>query len=463
VEKVGFGPGQLLAVILACGPFLAEGLELLLVSLLSRSIHTDLDGGEVAEGLMLSAVLAGAAVGNIVAGPLADLAGRQPMILLGYAVVIVASAVSSFANAVITLSSLRLIVGLGFGLAQPPAIALMGELAPRQWRWVSIVGPAVLFCVGALCAVVMVTLEDAWFRDLSMLEWRLLLRCACIPMIALGLAAVILLPESPQFLASSGDVALARDSLRALASSNRVPDVDVSFRSFDGLVPLWRLPALGQMRDLLRMPALAITAPICLGGAIVSFTLFGSAYVVPLVLTEELEEGLHSVAPASVLLLSFCAAGAVLGLGASWGSPVGRKSGIVASLVVSFAAALLFVSSISTAKIQETWPHWGMLLASTLGLVVGPTFSCVLLSQAAADVLPLAPSACATSAWLALSHLGAVVAPLMLDRFKRTSGHSHSFFVLLAWIQIVCAILVLPVDLEQPRVGREPAKDAAGV
>jgi DHA1 family bicyclomycin/chloramphenicol resistance-like MFS transporter len=76
-------------------------------------------------GLILSAVLVGIGLGQLVVGPLSDREGRRPVLLAGLAIYVVGSIAATLAPSGILLLLARLMQGLGAsaGLALPRAIA----------------------------------------------------------------------------------------------------------------------------------------------------------------------------------------------------------------------------------------------------------------------------------------------------------------------------------------------------
>lgn len=96
----------------------------LVVPLLDR-MATDLALELESTGLILSAVLVGIGLGQLVVGPLSDRYGRRPVLLAGLTLFILASIAATFAMSGAMLLLARLMQGLGAsaGLALPRAIA----------------------------------------------------------------------------------------------------------------------------------------------------------------------------------------------------------------------------------------------------------------------------------------------------------------------------------------------------
>lgn len=453
IEQIGFGWGQLTTLVLACGVFFLEGLEMLLVSLLAPSMAAELGAGTVGDGFVVSAIMAGALAGNMLAGPMADAAGRQFPIVLAYSAVIFFGIVSSFVHSLLTIAALRFFVGLGFGMGQPAAIALINEVVPDRWRFFSTGCSSLFFGIGALWAVTMVAIVDIWFGDLQDMEWRALLRCATLPALLLGLASIFLLPESPAFLVETGDIAYARDMLELLRSRNNCADASIRFYVPHGgspvvtaPLPRWRLDAL------LSAPSFWPSVALCICSATLSFGLYGSGYSVPQVLAQVLPPADNSLAPGSVLLLALLLTSAWLIVNTTFGQVPSQKRGILGCTLACVAAALAFDFVSGDPQHPPGALRRVLLVLSCMGLAAGPAMGLIYISQAAATIHPTVLSASGIGACLSVGRLGAVLAPLTCDALLRISGRWQTFFAAAAFVQTLSALLLLPADLapDQP-------------
>mmetsp|Transcript_98759 Transcript_98759/g.318521 ORF Transcript_98759/g.318521 Transcript_98759/m.318521 type:complete len:493 (+) Transcript_98759:74-1552(+) len=448
IEEIGFGRGQLVALVLAGGTFLAEGLELLIVALLGNAIAADLGAPSSQEGLLIAAGCAGALVGNMLSGPFADLVGRQFPITMAYSFVVIFGVVSSFMNSVPSLSLMRFFTGAGLGLGQPAALALMSEVLPERWRLRGIACSSLLFGLGMLLAVLMVATQDSWHRGPGAGGWGLALRGATLPSILLGLCSIFLLPESPAFLAASGDHALARDVLMALQSQNGRPGRPVLFRT-SRKGDFQHPPPPPRFGGLLDPSTLVSMLVVCSSTFVLNCALYGSGYVVPQALAEiapQGHKGFHT--PSGVLVVALAAAGLLLIGGAAWGSYAGRKTGILSCMTVSLVAAMLFPI---VAYGQEPGSgRWLLVLLSCLGLCGGPAIGVLFLLQTATTFCPAALTATGAAACLACGRLGSLAAPLVIAGVQGTTGAWQPVFYAMAMLELGCMMLVLPLPFARP-------------
>jgi len=441
VEKVGFGAGQAVAIAAACGVFFAEGLQLLVVCLLAPAVAEEIDEDGASRGFMISSVFFGALVGNLLSGMLADLVGRRLPILVAYVTTVLFAVVGSFMNSLWSVSAVLAVVGLGLGLGQPAAVALISELSPRRRQLESITHSSVFFGLGAAVAVLMVMCKDAWLDPSDGVQWRLSFRLAAGVVALLGFGSIFLLPESPSFLASVGEGAQARDVLEALRRRNGKPGVPVLFRSGE---VLGRAPSLaGVLGDVLGPERRAGTLRLCFVALVQSFVLYGCGYAVPQALAWALpRDGDASVAPMTVLLLALVLAGTVLLAAAvACGRPTGSvKISINVCLALSSASALVFGTAVG--QPDPAFATRLLLLLSCVGLCAGPAFCSLCLLQASASMFP-AP-ACATGAalCLGLGRVGAAAAPLVADLVLRATGRWGGFFILCTLMEVAALLVV---------------------
>ncbi len=148
--------------------------------------------------IAVSAVLAGAIIGAIVAGRLNDALGRKKTLLL-LAVIFTAGALfTAISPNLIFFLVCRVIVGLGIGAAASVVPVYISEIAPSRLR-----GALVTFNQLA----VTVGIAVSYWVDLAFahagLGWAPMFASAAIPGIALFLG-ILLCPETPRWLASKG-------------------------------------------------------------------------------------------------------------------------------------------------------------------------------------------------------------------------------------------------------------------
>jgi sugar porter (SP) family MFS transporter len=197
--------------------------------------------------LVTSLLLAGAAVGAIGAGRVADRIGRQPTILITALIFAIGVLDAAFSPTFILLLAAQVVIGLAVGSASMVVPMYIGEAAPPESR-----GRLVSFNQLALSTGILLSyLVDYALSGSG--DWRLMFGVACVPA-ALLFLGMLFQPESPVWLVTRGRTAEARRVLGRL----RHPDVvDDELASMMSGVRRQRAPARELLRPGLR-PALVL-------------------------------------------------------------------------------------------------------------------------------------------------------------------------------------------------------------
>ncbi|MGL4409610.1 MAG: MFS transporter [Zoogloea sp.] len=143
---------------------------------------------------VLSAALAGLAVGAVFIGPLADRLGRKFLVTAAVVLFGAASLISAQAGSLSDLITWRFITGLGLGAAMPLAVTLSSEFAPTRRRGVLTSAMFTGFPLGAALGGMLA----AWI--IPQWGWRAVLVLGGVLPIVLAVAMIFLLPESVRYL-----------------------------------------------------------------------------------------------------------------------------------------------------------------------------------------------------------------------------------------------------------------------
>src|SRR6266436_1118366 len=148
--------------------------------------------------IAVSAVLAGAIIGSLLAGRLNDAIGRKMTLLLLAVIFTVGALLTAISPNLAFFLVCRVIVGLGIGAAASVVPVYISEIAPARLR-----GRLVTFNQLAITVGIAVS----YWVDLAFahagLAWQPMFASAAIAGIALFLG-MLLCPESPRWLASKG-------------------------------------------------------------------------------------------------------------------------------------------------------------------------------------------------------------------------------------------------------------------
>jgi len=160
--------------------------------------------------VIVSGVLAGAAVGALGGGRLADLFGRRKLLIATSIIFGVGSLLCAAATSPQMLVAGRIIVGLGIGLSSSTVPVYISEVAPAEARGWQVSLFQLAITVGILLAYVV----DYAFAKIQ--GWRWMFGLALVPAAIFGIG-MIFLPESPRWLLGRGQ----RESARAILARVR--------------------------------------------------------------------------------------------------------------------------------------------------------------------------------------------------------------------------------------------------
>lgn len=207
--------------------FLAIGAVL---PVLPRYVKGPIGGSDVAVGIVIGAFAFSAVVGRPIAGRLADLYGRRPVVLAGLLLMSVSSALLLVPGGVAWLVFARLVVGVGDGWLFTAAVTWVVDLAPadRRGQTIGLFGIAVWggLSVGSVLGQ---AVYDAASYDAV---W---LMAAALPLAGAALALRLHDPHKPVPAASRPGFALPREAVApgvALALAN------IGFGTMAGFVVL---------------------------------------------------------------------------------------------------------------------------------------------------------------------------------------------------------------------------------
>jgi SP family galactose:H+ symporter-like MFS transporter len=188
--------------------------------------------------VIVSGVLAGAAVGALIGGRLADLFGRRRLLIATAIIFAVGAILCAIAPSPFLLGLGRIVVGFGIGLSSSGVPVYISEVAPadaRGWQ-------VSLFQLAITVGILLAYLVDYAFARIQ--GWRWMFGLAVIPAAIFG-AGMFFLPESPRWLLRRGH----RDTARAMLARIRgTADVDAEFRDIEQSIA--KAPESGRFSDL---------------------------------------------------------------------------------------------------------------------------------------------------------------------------------------------------------------------
>ena len=202
-------------------------------------LKNDFTLSTVALEIIVSGVLAGAAVGALLGGRMADLFGRRRLLIATAIIFAVGGLGCAAATAPAILVVGRIVVGLGIGLASAAVPVYISEVSPanaRGWQ-------VSLFQLAITVGILLAYIVDYAFAAIQ--GWRWMFGLAVVPATIFGLG-MLFLPESPRWLARRGRHDKARAMLMRIRGTS---DVSAELEEIDR--SLTHATERGQLSDLL--------------------------------------------------------------------------------------------------------------------------------------------------------------------------------------------------------------------
>lgn len=167
-------------------------------------------------GIVVSSVLLGAAIGSIMSGRMADRFGRKPLLICVSLIFILSSIWAAFAQGVYTLISARILVGIAIGIASYTAPLYISEIAPPQHRGAMVSLNQLAISIGMLIAYGV----DYFFAPTAY-NWRWMFASGAAPAIGL-LIGMLFLPYSPRWKVANNKVNDASRILKRIRGQSDV-------------------------------------------------------------------------------------------------------------------------------------------------------------------------------------------------------------------------------------------------
>jgi MFS transporter, AAHS family, 4-hydroxybenzoate transporter len=188
-----------------------DGYDMVSIGYVAPSLRAEFHFDAATLGPIFSAGIFGMVAGGLFFGPLADRIGRRLVLSLSCLIFGAGTVLTAMTDSFLGLLLARLAVGFGLGGASANAFAMVAEYAAKRIAATVVV---VANCGVGLGAAFGGLLAAHLIPELG---WRSVLYVGGVSGVALGLALLVLLPESLRFLAAHGRHAAAARYLRRVA------------------------------------------------------------------------------------------------------------------------------------------------------------------------------------------------------------------------------------------------------
>ena len=216
------------ALIVALGGFLM-GFDASVISGVVGFIEVEFELTKIELGWSVSSLALTATLAMMLAGPLSDRIGRRPVLKIAAVLFALSAVASAIAPNFITLVVARMVGGLGVGAALIIAPMYIAEIAPAEIRGRMVSFNQLNIVIGISAAFftnyLILTLgqsDVAWAESLRLGEWtwRWMLGIETLPAI-LYFFALLIVPESPRWLAMQGREDEAREVLEKVSGAEK--------------------------------------------------------------------------------------------------------------------------------------------------------------------------------------------------------------------------------------------------
>ena len=212
-------------VVIALGiTWILDGLEVTLAGSVAGALHASpkLAFTDTQIGASASAYLAGAVLGALIFGWLADLWGRRRLFFMTLGLYLLATAATALAQNALEFMTFRLLTGAGIGGEYAAINSAIQELTPARFRGRIDLAIGGSFWLGALLGSLAASVFLAPSRFPPDVGWRLAFGVGAV----LGLLVLLFrrtLPESPRWLLAHGRLDEAEHIVVAIEASTRGP------------------------------------------------------------------------------------------------------------------------------------------------------------------------------------------------------------------------------------------------
>lgn len=429
-----FGRYQVQVVLLCFLVTLFDGFDTQAIAFAGPALAQALGVGPRGLAPIVTAGVAGMALGAVLFGPVGDRHGRRAAVLLATAVFGVFSLLTAAADNVWQLIALRFLTGIGMGGAAPNVYTLASEFSPTRHRGLVMLLAGLGLPVGAIVGGLIAGLViPVW-------GWQgVFVIGGVAPLLALPVLMRVF-PESPYYLARRDRQAPLR-SLLARVSPEAAPSGDTVFSLPE---PPARVGAMALLSSELRHNTLAIWATYFFNWV----AWFGLVLWIPSVLSAA---GLPSE-QAGLATVTLNGAALVFMLPLAWWLPRLPVRQVILCLLVG-AVGISAALAITTGADNINW----LLVFAAVGLsgllVGGPQIA---LNYLAVSIYPTAVRASGVGWAIGLGRLGTVAGGAAGGLVLADFGPQGFFWALLLPLSLAALAAVLVRD-----AGRSASGDKA--
>lgn len=432
IDESRFSSFQWIVFILSFLIILIDGFDTAAIGYIAPSLLNEwgLTRPELAP--VLSAALAGLAVGGIFIGPIADRFGRKYLLCSTVLLFGLASLISAWSSSLNELVLWRFVTGLGLGAAMPLAVTLSNEFAPTPRRALLTSAMFTGFPLGAALGGFL----SAWI--IPQFGWRSILILGGIAPLVLVVLMLALMPESVRYMVKRN---VAPE--RILAVLRKISS-NVGNNAKQFILTETQQVAVSKSGQEKQGIALILSRSYIVGSTMI-WLAYGMGIVIfyalinwmPILLRDG---GLN--AKDAVLITSLFPLG---GVGAVIFGLLMDKFNANRVIMLGFVATAAFIYMIGQVADHRIW----LVLMVFLGGAIMNT-SQSSLPALAANFYPTAGRATGVAWMMAIGRVGAVIAPFLVAELQRREFNFQQIFTVLAIPGLVAALALFIKNCAHP-------------
>lgn len=215
IDRLGFGKFQVKLSILTGFAWMADAMEMMILSILAPALHCSWNLSGIKQALLTTVVFCGMMASAGLWGSICDKYGRKAELIMSSLFTCYFGFLSAFSPTFIWILVLRGLVGFGIGGA-PQSVTLYAEFLPSASRAKCVVFIEIFWALGACFEVVLALLV------MPHLGWRWLLALSAVPLLIFS-SCCAWLPESARYDVTRGNIEKAQATIERIAKENGKP------------------------------------------------------------------------------------------------------------------------------------------------------------------------------------------------------------------------------------------------
>jgi len=212
INNIGFGRFQIVLSFVVGLCWMADSMEMMILSILPLALHCEWGINQYRQAFLTTIVFIGMMISSTFWGKISDRFGRKQALIVSGIFLFFYGFLSTFSPSYPWILCLRFMVGFNIGCV-PQSVTLYAEFLPTKQRGKCVVLLDCFWALGACLEVILAMLV------MPTLGWRWLLALSALPSLCFVLSCSWL-PESPRFMAASGNSEQALSTLTRVAKEN---------------------------------------------------------------------------------------------------------------------------------------------------------------------------------------------------------------------------------------------------